>query len=97
LPKLVGALVNSLPANKALIVLSPISETTNYRGRSSEKSEVGEIQKKTKERYDKSFLEKCKDFYEKHKEKIIVVGTIILKEVVKRVPVLRDISKFLKL
>lgn len=97
LPKLVGALVNSLPANKALIVLSPISETTNEKGSSLEKSEVGKIREKTKEGYVEGFLKKAKKFWEENKETIKTVAKVVVSTlfptIAKKYPVLGKICK----
>lgn len=97
LPKLVGALVNSLPANKALIVLSPISETTNEKGSSLEKSEVGKIREKTKDGYIEGFCKKAKKFWKENKETIKTVVKVVVSTLVpiieKKYPILGKISK----
>jgi hypothetical protein len=97
LPKLVGALVNSLPANKALIVLSPISETTIKNGRSSEITKVLDIRKRRTDDYLKNLWDKGKEIWDKYKEPIkavfkVVVSTL-LPTIAKKYPVLGKICK----
>jgi small GTP-binding protein len=96
LPKLVGALLNSLPANKALIVLSPILKTTNDRGSVSERESLSEIEEEIVETYEETFFEKVCRKIKENKETIKKFLKFGLRVAISRMPILSSLKKLLK-